>query len=84
MRRVLKPGGQLLFCEHGRAPDPGVQKWQDRINGTWSRLAGGCNINRDIPALLSDGGFRVIDEERMYIPGLRILSYNYWGAASAR
>ena len=84
MRRVLKPGGQLLFCEHGRAPEPGVQKWQNRINGAWVRLAGGCNINRDIPAVLSAGGFRIIDEERMYIPGLRILSYNYWGAASAR
>lgn len=83
MRRVLKPGGQLLFCEHGRAPDAGVQKWQDRLNGAWCRLAGGCNMNRDIPALLRAGGFEIVDEERMYIPGLRILSYNYWGAAEA-
>lgn len=82
MRRVLKPGGTLLFCEHGRAPDASVQKWQDRLNGTWCRLAGGCNMNRDIPALLREGGFRIVDEERMYIPGLRVLSYNYWGAAS--
>lgn len=83
MRRVLKPGGQLLFCEHGRAPDAGVQKWQDRLNGAWCRLAGGCNMNRDIPALLSAGGFEIVDEQRMYIPGLKVLSYNYWGAARA-
>ena len=84
MRRVLKPGGVLLFCEHGRAPDAAVQKWQDRLNGTWRRLAGGCNMNRDVPALLTAGGFTILDEERMYIPGLRVLSYNYWGAATAQ
>lgn len=84
MRRVLKPGGVLLFCEHGRAPDAAVQKWQDRLNGTWRRLAGGCNMNRDVPALLTAGGFTILDEERMYIPGLRVLSYNYWGAAAAQ
>ena len=84
MRRVLKPGGVLLFCEHGRAPDAAVQKWQDRLNGTWRRLAGGCNMNRDVPALLTSGGFTILDEERMYIPGLRVLSYNYWGAAAAQ
>ncbi len=81
MRRVLKPGGRLLFCEHGVAPDHGVQRWQHRLNATWGRFAGGCNMNRDIPDLITRGGFRLIEDERAYIPGPRILCYNYWGAA---
>lgn len=81
MRRVLKPAGKLLFCEHGAAPDAGVRRWQDRLNPGWKRFAGGCNMNRDIPALIERGGFRIAMDERMYIPGLRILSYNYWGIA---
>jgi ubiquinone/menaquinone biosynthesis C-methylase UbiE len=81
MQRVLRPGGKLLFCEHGLAPDTGVRRWQNRINPTWRRLSGGCNLNRDIPRLLEASGFRVVVDERMYIPGLRFLSYNYWGTA---
>ena len=81
MRRVLKPGGRLLFCEHGAAPDEGVRRWQDRLNSGWSKIAGGCNMNRDIPAMIAAGGFDIVNDERMYIPGLRILSYNYWGSA---
>jgi ubiquinone/menaquinone biosynthesis C-methylase UbiE len=81
MRRVLKPGGKLLFCEHGAAPDAGVRRWQDRLNPGWKRFSGGCNMNRDIPALIERSGFRITTDERMYIPGLRILSYNYWGIA---
>jgi ubiquinone/menaquinone biosynthesis C-methylase UbiE len=83
MQRVLRPGGKLLFCEHGVAPDLGVRRWQNRINPAWRRLSGGCNLNRDIPRLLEASGFRVIVDERMYIPGLRFLSYNYWGTAMA-
>jgi ubiquinone/menaquinone biosynthesis C-methylase UbiE len=81
MRRVLKPKGQLFFCEHGRAPDESVYKWQRRVNPVWQRLAGGCNMDRDIPALLSEGGFSIEEDNRMYIPGLRVLSYNFWGSA---
>jgi ubiquinone/menaquinone biosynthesis C-methylase UbiE len=83
MRRVLRPGGKLLFCEHGIAPDRGVRQWQERINPTWRRFAGGCQINRDIPDLLESSGFRVLVDERMYIPGIKLLSYNYWGSAVA-
>lgn len=83
VHRVLRPGGKLLFCEHGLAPDAAVQKWQNRINPTWRRFAGGCNVNRDIPYLLQSSGFRVEVDERMYIPGVRFLSYNYWGCALA-
>jgi len=83
MQRVLRPGGKLLFCEHGVAPDVGVRKWQDRLNPSWRRLAGGCSMNLDIPGLLESSGFRVVVDERMYIPGAKILSYNYWGSAVA-
>ena len=82
MRRVLKPGGKLLFCEHGKAPDESVHRWQNKLNPAWSKVAGGCNMNRDIPALIEASGFRISMDERMYIPGPRILSYNYWGSAA--
>lgn len=81
MRRVLKPEGRLLFCEHGAAPDPGVRRWQDRLTPLWKPLAGGCHLNRDIPALLRDGGFAIHDLETLYLPGPRPLTYNYWGSA---
>jgi ubiquinone/menaquinone biosynthesis C-methylase UbiE len=82
MARVLRPGGSLIFCEHGRAPDSSVGKWQDRINPYWRRLAGGCNLNRDIPVLLEAGGFVVSDLETGYLPGTpRIAGYNFWGSA---
>lgn len=83
MRRVLKPGGRLLFCEHGRAPDDDVLRWQNRLNPGWRRVSGGCNMNRDIPALIEAAGFSIKSDERMYIPGLRVLCYNYWGSAVA-
>jgi ubiquinone/menaquinone biosynthesis C-methylase UbiE len=83
VRRVLRPGGRLLFCEHGLAPDAAVRRWQRRLSPAWSHVAGGCNMDRDIPALLDGGGFETILDERMYIPGLRVLSYNYWGIARA-
>ncbi len=82
MARVLKPGGQLLFCEHGLAPDDPVARWQGRINPIWQRLCGGCNLNRDIPSLLQRGGFNVQHLETAYLPGTpRFAGYNYWGGA---
>jgi ubiquinone/menaquinone biosynthesis C-methylase UbiE len=81
MRRVLKPNGRLFFCEHGKAPDNDVHRWQNRLNVGWRFFAGGCNMNRDIPTLLQNGGFQIEDDNRMYIPGIRALSYNFWGAA---
>ena len=83
MRRVLKPGGELIFCEHGRAPDAGVQKWQDRLNPIWKRCFGGCNINRNIPALLRGAGFRINRIEQTYLPDTpRIAGYRFLGTAS--
>ncbi|TFG39096.1 MAG: class I SAM-dependent methyltransferase [Chromatiales bacterium] len=84
VRRVLKPNGRLLFCEHGKAPDANVAKWQERMNPTWKKFAGGCNMNRDIPEIIAAAGFAIEDDNRMYIPGIRALSYQYWGAATLR
>lgn len=81
MRRVLRPGGKLIFCEHGLAPDRSVARWQDRLTPLWSKIAGGCRLNRDIPALLQQGGFQCSDLETLYLPGPRPLTYNYWGTA---
>jgi len=83
MRRVLKPGGVLLFCEHGIAPDASVRRWQDRLTPLWSKMSGGCHLNRDIPGLLAQAGFRSDDMETMYLPGPRPLTFNYWGTARA-
>lgn len=84
MRRVLRPGGALLFCEHGAAPDDDVRRWQDRVNPIWKRFGGGCNINRPIPALIEAGGFRIDDLDTMYIPGWRPACFNFWGRALPR
>ena len=81
MRRVLKPGGRLLFSEHGQAPDSKIRKWQDRIDPFWTRVSGGCHINRQIPVLLEEAGFHIDSLESRYLPGLKIASYHYWGVA---
>jgi len=84
MLRVLRPGGELIFCEHGAAPDVSVRRWQERLNPLWKRFGGGCHLNRPIPALIEAGGFRIKALETMYLPGWRPASFNYWGAAIAR
>lgn len=82
MNRVLKPDGKLIFSEHGRAPDEKVRRWQDRLTPYWIKFAGGCHLNRDVPALLENGGFRSEDMESSYLPGPRPLTFVYWGQAS--
>lgn len=81
MARVLRPGGRLLFSEHGVAPDPAVRRWQRRLNPMWSRLGGGCNLDRAIPTLIATSGFTLVELDEMYIPGWRPASFNYWGVA---
>jgi ubiquinone/menaquinone biosynthesis C-methylase UbiE len=81
VRRVLKPGGELLFCEHGRAPEPAVQRWQDRLTPLWKPLAGGCHLNRDPRTLLADAGFTVQDLDMHYLPGPRPMTFVYRGCA---
>ena len=80
VRRVLKPGGRLLFCEHGRSPDPALARWQDRIQPWWMPLAGGCHLDRDVPALLRDAGLKA-HVDQGYTSGPRVLTYHYWGQA---
>lgn len=79
--RVLRPNGELIFCEHGAAPDTSVRRWQDRLNPIWKRLGGGCNLNRPIPTIIESAGFRITSLDSAYIPGWRPGSFNYWGTA---
>ena len=81
MRRVLKPEGKLLFCEHGLAPDNNIRYWQNNINPFWKRISGGCNLNKDIPKMINKNGFTIIEINKMYIPGWKPGSYNFWGVA---
>lgn len=81
MRRVLRPDGELVFCEHGAAPDEKVRRWQDRVDPVWKSLFGGCHLNRAIPKLIEQEGFRIDKIDAMYLPGWRPGSYNYWGSA---
>lgn len=83
MRRVLKPNGALIFCEHGEAPDADVKRWQDRLTPIWKSLCGGCHLGRPIPQMIRDGGWRVDHIETMYLPGTpRFAGFNYWGSAT--
>jgi ubiquinone/menaquinone biosynthesis C-methylase UbiE len=81
-RRVLKPGGRLLFCEHGLAPDLPVAKWQRRIEPVWKRMAGGCHLTRPVALNLERAGFRLDRLDQMYLPGTpRFAGWNEWGQA---
>jgi ubiquinone/menaquinone biosynthesis C-methylase UbiE len=81
-RRVLRPSGKLVFCEHGEAPDASVARWQARINPIWKRLLGGCNLNRKIIEIIDGNGFQLDKVDQMYLPGTpRVAGYNVWGTA---
>lgn len=85
MRKVLKPGGRLLFCEHGLAPDENVARTQQRLSGLWKKIAGGCHLNRDIPNVLETGGFRVNQLDSYYLQSApRFAGYHYVGSAIPR
>jgi ubiquinone/menaquinone biosynthesis C-methylase UbiE len=81
MRRVLKPGGHLLFVEHGRAPDPNVVWWQDRLTPIWKRIGGGCHLNRPISSLIAGAGFRLERLKTSYMPGPKPMTFMYEGSA---
>jgi ubiquinone/menaquinone biosynthesis C-methylase UbiE len=81
LRRVLRPGGSLHFLEHGLSPDPGVAGWQRRIDPWQRRLADGCHLTRDIPALISGAGFVVDRVEQRYAKGPRPWSWFSIGTA---
>ena len=84
VRRVLKPSGKLVFVEHGRAPEPRVQWWQDRLTPAWRRISGGCHLNRDIADVLRRNGFHVEDMRTGYMNGLKPMTFMYEGLASPR
>ena len=80
IERVLKPSGSMLFCEHGLAPDEKVAKWQQRLNPYWKKIAGGCNLNIDIPKIIQDSSFKITKLETMYLPSTpKFAGFNYWG-----
>ena len=81
MKRVLKPSGRVIFLEHGRAPDPGVVLWQNRLTPFWKRFTGGCHLNRKIDQLISDAGFHITELRTDYLPGPPAMTYTYQGFA---
>ncbi len=82
MHRVLKHDGRLVFCEHGRAPDMAVSKWQDRLTPVWKPLAGGCHLNRPIRHYIEQGGFAIEEIENLYIDNApRFAGYVSYGRA---
>jgi SAM-dependent methyltransferase len=81
MRRVLRPGGKLLFVEHGQAPDARVRWWQDRLTPVWKCCSGGCHLNRPIRSMIEGAGFGIDRIETGYIPGPRPMTFMYEGSA---
>lgn len=82
VRRVLKPGGRVLFSEHGLAPDQDIARWQRRIEPVWKRLAGGCHLTRDTGAMLTSSGFTLESSQTMYLPSTpKIAGFACWGQA---
>jgi len=82
MKRVLKPGGELLFLEHGESPHDSTRKWQHRVTPGWKKLAGGCHLNRNIADLIRQAGFEILELENLYIPKApKIAGYIYKGRA---
>jgi len=83
MKRVLKPGGDLLFLEHGEAPHETIRKWQHRITPGWKMLAGGCHLNRQIADLIRQAGFEIQELENLYMPNApKIAGFIYKGRAT--
>lgn len=81
MRRVLKPGGELLFVEHGLAPDANIRKWQDRLTPAWKRIGGGCHLNRAIRSLIEENGFNITQLETGYMQGPKPMAFLFQGSA---
>jgi ubiquinone/menaquinone biosynthesis C-methylase UbiE len=85
LNRVLKPDGQFIFFEHGLAPDASVQKWQKRTEPLFKFAFEGCHVTRNIPELITQGGFRIQQKEEAYLaPFPKSGSYCFWGVAKPR
>jgi ubiquinone/menaquinone biosynthesis C-methylase UbiE len=81
MRRVLRPGGRLLFVEHGLAPDEGVRRWQNRLTPLWCRISGGCHLNRPMQLLIESAGFCFDRLDTGYMRGPKAFAFMYEGSA---
>ncbi len=81
-RRVLKPAGQLIFIEHGRAPEAGVRRWQSRLTPAWKHIAGGCHLDRKVDDLIAGAGFQIAELSTSYLSGPRLLTFMYRGIAN--
>jgi len=79
MRRVLKPGGRLLFVEHGLSPEIRVARWQYRLTPYWKRVAGGCHLDRKMDDLIRTAGFQVDAVETGYVGGTEALGLHVSG-----
>ncbi len=84
LRRVLKPGGLLVFAEHGASPEPAVLRWQRRLEPGWKLVGGGCHLSRRADQLIAAGGFRIDELETGYLPGPKIATFTYRGVAAKR
>lgn len=82
MKRVLKPDGELLFCEHGRSDDAKTATWQDRLNPLQKIVGCGCNMNRAMDGLLKKAGFEIMTLDRFVMANApRVLGETYRGVA---
>ena len=80
--RVLRPDGKLIFFELGLSPDPAVQRWQKRMEPIHRWLFQGLYLTRDIPSLITQGGFQIQQMEMGYLAQFpKSSSYCWWGIA---
>ena len=84
IHRVLRPGGRLLFVEHGLSPEPRVRWWQDRLTPAWTHLSGGCHLNRAIEDVIKRAGFSIEQVHKGYLPGPKLMTFMYEGVARPR
>src|ERR1700731_1959793 len=81
MRRVLRPGGRLIFVEHGLSPEIRVARWQHRLTPCWKRISGGCHLDRKTDDLIRVAGFQIDAIELAYMQGPKPWTFMYQGSA---
>ena len=81
MRRVLKPGGRLVFVEHGLSPEIRIARWQHRLTPYWKLIGGGCHLDRQMDDLICGAGFQIDAIEVGYMKGPKPWTFMYQGSA---